>query len=63
MEPFTNAPRAISQAMRDGVASHPNNDWVRRSVKYHTAAPKIICGSSRMVISRRTTWRMRPHGC
>jgi len=23
--------------MRDGVATHPDNEWVRRSIEYHLA--------------------------
>ena len=37
MEPFSKALEAIAQVMRDGVATHPDNEWVRRSVKYHLA--------------------------
>ena len=29
MEPFTKALEAIAQVMRYGVATHPDNDWVR----------------------------------
>ena len=35
MEPFSKALEAIAQVMRDGMATHPDNDWVRRSVEYH----------------------------
>jgi len=37
MEPFSKALEAIAQVMRDGMATHPDNDWVRRSVEYHLA--------------------------
>ena len=35
MEPFKHALEIIAGVMRDGVAKHPDNDWVRRSVEYH----------------------------
>ena len=35
MEPFTKALETIAQVMHDGVASHPDNDWVQRPVEYH----------------------------
>jgi hypothetical protein len=33
--PFTQALEVIAQVMRDGVATHPDNEWLRRSVQYH----------------------------
>jgi hypothetical protein len=35
MEPFTKAVETIAQVMRDGVATHTDNEWIRRSVEYH----------------------------
>jgi Domain of unknown function (DUF5664) len=35
MEPFTKALEVVAQVMRDGAATHPDNDWVRRSPEYH----------------------------
>ena len=35
MEPFKPALEVIASIMRDGVATHPDNEWVRRSVDYH----------------------------
>jgi hypothetical protein len=35
MKSFTKALEVIAQVMQDGVATHPDNDWVRRSVDYH----------------------------
>jgi hypothetical protein len=35
MEPFTKALEIVARVMRDGVATHPDNDWVRRSSEYH----------------------------
>jgi hypothetical protein len=35
MEPFTKALAVIAAVMRDGAASHPDNDGVHRSVEYH----------------------------
>jgi hypothetical protein len=35
MEPFTKALEVVARVMRDGAAMHPDNDWVRRSPKYH----------------------------
>ena len=35
MEPFEQALEVIAGVMRDGVATHPDNEWVRRSVDYH----------------------------
>ena len=34
---FTQALEVIAQVMRDGVATHPDNEWVRRSIDYHLA--------------------------
>ena len=35
MEPFAKALEAIAGIMRDGAASHPDNDWVGRTPDYH----------------------------
>ena len=35
MEPFTKALEVVARVMRDGAATHPDNDWVRRSPEYH----------------------------
>ena len=35
MEPFKHALEVIAGVMRDGVATHPDNEWVRRPVDYH----------------------------
>jgi hypothetical protein len=35
MEPFTKALEIVARVMRDGAATHPDNDWVRRSPEYH----------------------------
>jgi hypothetical protein len=35
MEPFDQALKVIAGVMRDGVATHPDNDWVRRTPEYH----------------------------
>jgi len=37
VETFTKALEVIAQVMRDGVATHPDNEWVRRSIEYHLA--------------------------
>ena len=37
MEPFKPALEVIADVMRDGVATHPDNEWVRRSIEYHLA--------------------------
>ena len=37
METFTKALEVIAGVMRDGVATHPDNEWVRRSIEYHLA--------------------------
>jgi len=37
VEPFAKALETIADVMRDGAASHPDCDWVRRSVAYHLA--------------------------
>ena len=34
---FTQALEVIGQVMRDGVATHPDNDWVRWPPDYHLA--------------------------
>lgn len=35
MEPFNKALETIAGVMRDGVVTHPDNEWVRRSPEYH----------------------------
>jgi hypothetical protein len=35
MEPFTKALNVVTGIMRDGAATHPNNDWIGRSPEYH----------------------------
>jgi hypothetical protein len=35
MEPFTKALGAVAEVMHDGAASHPDNDWIRRTAEYH----------------------------
>ena len=35
MEPFKHALEVIAAVMRDGVATHPDNEWIRHSVDYH----------------------------
>ena len=37
MESFEQALEVIAGVMRDGVATHPDNEWVRRSIEYHLA--------------------------
>jgi len=34
---FTQALEVIAQVMRDGVATHPDNEWVRWPADYHLA--------------------------
>jgi hypothetical protein len=35
MEPFTAALDVVTSIMRDGAASHPDNDWIGRTPEYH----------------------------
>jgi hypothetical protein len=35
MEPFAKALETIAGVMRDGGASRPDGEWLRRSVDYH----------------------------
>jgi hypothetical protein len=35
MEPFTKALEVVARVMREGAATHPDNDWVGRSHDYH----------------------------
>ena len=35
MEPFTKALDVVTGIMRDGAASHPNNDWIGRTPQFH----------------------------
>jgi hypothetical protein len=39
MEPFTDALKILAEVMRQGAASHPDNDWLRRG------RPNIICAA------------------
>jgi dATP/dGTP diphosphohydrolase len=34
MEPFSKALGAVAEVMHDGAASHPDNDWIRRTAEY-----------------------------
>jgi hypothetical protein len=35
VELFTKALEVVARVMRDGAATHPDNDWVRRRPEYH----------------------------
>ena len=35
MDSFDQALQVIAGIMRDGVAQHPDNEWLRRSIEYH----------------------------
>jgi hypothetical protein len=35
MDPFTKALEIISQVMRDGAISHPENDWTECTAEHH----------------------------
>jgi hypothetical protein len=35
MESFAKALEAVAEVRRDGAATHPDNDWVRRGPEYH----------------------------
>ena len=35
MESFKHALEVIAGVMRDGVATHPDNEWIHRGVQYH----------------------------
>jgi hypothetical protein len=35
MESFSTALEAVAGVMRDGAATHPDNDWIRRTPEYH----------------------------
>ncbi len=35
MEPFAKALEIVARVMRDGAATHPDNDWVQRGPEYH----------------------------
>ena len=35
MHSFDQAIQVIAGIMRNGVAKHPDNEWVRRSIEYH----------------------------
>jgi hypothetical protein len=35
MEPFAKALEIVARVMREGAATHPDNDWTRRSPEYH----------------------------
>ena len=34
-QPFSEALEIIAELMKHGAASHPDNDWVRRTPEYH----------------------------
>ena len=52
MEPFAKALEVVARVMRDGAATHPDNDGILRSPEW--AAPKSICASGVTAISCRT---------
>ncbi len=35
VKPFERALEVVAQVMRDGVATHSDNEWVTRSVEFH----------------------------
>jgi hypothetical protein len=35
MEPFAKALKVVTDVMRDGAASHPDNDWIGLPPEYH----------------------------
>jgi hypothetical protein len=35
MESFTKALEIVARVMRNGAATHPDNDWIQRSPEYH----------------------------
>jgi hypothetical protein len=35
MGPFTKLLEVVARVMRDGSATYPDNDWIRRSPEYH----------------------------
>jgi hypothetical protein len=37
MDSFDQALQVIAGIMRDGVAKHPDNEWVRRTIEYHVS--------------------------
>ncbi len=40
MEPFAKALEVITEVMRQGMVTHPGNDWTRRTPAYHIARAK-----------------------
>jgi hypothetical protein len=34
-QPFSEALETIAEVMKHGAASHPDNDWLRRTPEYH----------------------------
>jgi hypothetical protein len=46
MEPFTKALEIVAEIMRDGAATHPDND-IRRGPEYHPARQRRKCSSAR----------------
>ena len=37
MHSFDQALQVIARVMRDGIAKHPDNEWVQRSIEYHSS--------------------------
>lgn len=62
MEPFTRALDVVTTIMRDGAASHPNNDWIGRPI-IRSAVRKTTCASCMKAISSKIIWRMPLRVC
>ena len=41
MESFYQALKVIAGVMGDGIATHPDNDWLRRSPEYHLGRAEV----------------------
>jgi len=63
MEPFNKALGVVTDVMRDGATTHPDNDWIGRTPDYQSAGPKTICGCCTQVISSRIISPIASHGC
>ncbi len=61
MEPFTKALEVVARVMREGAATHPDNDCVGRSPDYHLGRAEEHFGAT--AISWRTICRMQRRGC
>jgi hypothetical protein len=63
MEPFNKALDVVTGIMRDGAATHPDNDWIGRSPSIMSARAEEHLRQLHEGDQQQITWRLPLHGC